>query len=135
MGSLYHILRPYAMPSPRLRQDSGMLSWLHLSRRPHQGTSIRPYLAAIHTVHIRAGFTSPTNDPVITSLRAGFKRATADRVASRPRSVALPAAPGALALRQALQAPRPTPVTAIAVGFLLALRPMSIRGLYQDDIY
>jgi hypothetical protein len=98
------------------------------------GTSTRLYLAATHTVHVRAGLTSLTHDPIITFLRAGFKCATTDRFASRPRSMALPAALGALAFRQALQAPWPTPVTAIAVGFFLALSPMSIRGLYQDDI-
>jgi hypothetical protein len=45
-------------------------------------TSIRPYLAAIRTVHTRAGIFSPAEDPVISSLRRGFKRATAEHVAS-----------------------------------------------------
>jgi hypothetical protein len=35
------------------------------------GTSIRPYLAAIRAMHTRAGFPSPTEDPVIAALRAG----------------------------------------------------------------
>jgi hypothetical protein len=86
------------------------------------GTLIRPYLAAICAMHTRAGFPSPTEDPVINSIRAGFKRATADRVVSRPGSVALPSTLSALALKKALRAPRPVPATAIAVGFLLALR-------------
>jgi hypothetical protein len=84
-------------------------------------------------MHVRAGLVSPTEDPVITSIRTGFKRATADRVSSRPSSVALPATLGALALKTALRAARPVPATAIAVGFFLALRPMSIQGLYPED--
>jgi hypothetical protein len=98
------------------------------------GTSIRPYLAAINTVHTRAGFPSPTNDPVIASIQMGYNRATADRVASIPRSVALPSALGALAVQMSLCYRRPTPVTAIAVGFLLALRPLSIQGILPEDV-
>jgi integrase len=98
------------------------------------GTSIRPYLAAIRAAHTRAGFVSPTEDPVISSLRRGFKRATAERVASRLSSVALPAVLGRLALTCALHLSRPSTDAAIAVGFILALRPMSIRGLHPEDI-
>jgi hypothetical protein len=54
------------------------------------GTSIRPFLAAINTVHTRAGFPTPTQDPVIASIRVGYNRATADSVASKPRSGAYP---------------------------------------------
>jgi integrase len=98
------------------------------------GTSVRPYLAAIRAMHTRAGFPSPTEDPVISALRAGYTRATADRVASRPSSVALPAALGHLALTRAIRSRRPNIGAAIAVGLLFALRPMSISGLQSDDI-
>jgi hypothetical protein len=85
-------------------------------------------------MHARAGFPSPAEDPVIAALRAGYTRATADRVASRPSSVALPAALVHLALTRAIRSRRPTIDAAIAVGFLFALRPMSISGLQSDDL-
>jgi hypothetical protein len=107
----------------------------YLSRQGRvTGTSIRPYLAAIRAMHTRAGFPSPTEDPVIAALRAGYTRATADRVASRPSSVALPAALGHLALTRAISSRRPTIDAAIAVGFLFAIRPMSISGLQSHDL-
>jgi hypothetical protein len=81
-------------------------------------TSIRRYLAAIRAMHTRTGFPSPTEDPVIAARRAGYTRATADRVASRPSSVALPAALGHLAPTRAIGSRRPTIDAAIAVGFL-----------------
>jgi hypothetical protein len=84
-------------------------------------------------MHTRAGFLSPTEDPVIAALRVGYTRATADRVASRPSSVALPAALGHLALTHAVRSRRPTIDAAIAVGFLFALRPISSSGLQSDD--
>jgi hypothetical protein len=103
----------------------------HISREGRvTGSSIRPYLAAINTVHTRAGFPSPTKDPVIASIRVGYNRATADRAASRPRSVALPSALGTLVVKAALRSRSPTPITAIVVvGFLPALRPMPIQGI------
>jgi hypothetical protein len=97
------------------------------------GTSIRPYLAAIRAIYTCTGFQSPTEYPVITALRTGYIRATSDRVASRPSSVALPSSLGALALTRAIRPSRPSPDAAIATGFFLALRPMSIRGLHSDD--
>jgi hypothetical protein len=107
----------------------------HLKSRGRvTGTSIRPYLAAINTVRTRAGIPSPTKDPVIASIRVGYNRSTADRVASRPRSVALPSALGALAVKMMLRSRSPTPITVIAVGFLLALRPMSIQGILPKDV-
>jgi hypothetical protein len=84
-------------------------------------------------MHTRTGFQSPTEDPVITALRTGYTQATSNCVASRPSSVALPASLGALALTRAILYSRPSPDAAIATGFLLALRPMSIRGLHSDD--
>jgi hypothetical protein len=84
------------------------------------GTSIRPYVAAIRAMHTRGGFPSPTEVPVNAALLAGYTRATADRVTSRPRSVALPAALGHLALTRAIRSRRPTIDAAIAIGFLLA---------------
>jgi hypothetical protein len=82
----------------------------------------------------RAGFPSPMEDPAIAVLRASYTRATADRVASRRSSVALPAALGHLALTRAIRSRRPTIDAAIAVGFHFALRPMSISGLQSDDL-
>jgi hypothetical protein len=99
------------------------------------GSSIRPYLAAINTVHTRAGFPLPTKDPVIASIRVGYNRATADRAASRPRSVALPSALGALEVKTALRSRSPTPNTAIVVvDFLPALRPMPIEDILPEDV-
>jgi hypothetical protein len=85
-------------------------------------------------MHTREGFPSPTEDPVIAALRAGYTQATADRVASRPSSVALPAALGHLALTRAVRSRRSTIEAEIAVRFLFALRPMSISGLQSDDL-
>jgi hypothetical protein len=85
-------------------------------------------------MHKRTGFPYPAKVPVITALRAGYTRATTDRVASRPGPVALPAALRHLALTRAVRSRRPTIDAAIAVGFLFALRPMSIRGLQSDDL-
>jgi integrase len=45
----------------------------------------------------------------------------------------LPAVLGLLAFTRALRLSRPSLDAAIAVGFLLGLRPMSIRGLQSDD--
>jgi hypothetical protein len=98
------------------------------------GTSIRPCLAAIRTMHIRAGFTSPTDDPIIDSMRSGFCRTTANRVASRRSSMPLLAELALLACRKALRKSRPSTSAAIAVGFFLGLRPMSIHALYAEDI-
>jgi hypothetical protein len=107
----------------------------HLNSRGRvTGTSIRPYLAAFNTLCTRAGIASPTKDPVIASIRVGYNRATADRVASRPRSVALPSALGALAVKMTLRSRSPTPITVIAVRFLLALGPMSIQGILPEDV-
>jgi hypothetical protein len=123
MGPLRHLLRNFPLPTARLGRDS----------RLSTGTSIRPYLAAIRAMHTRTGFQYPTEDPVITALRTGYTRAISDRVASRPSSVALPASLGALALTRAIRSSRPSPDAAIATGFLLANRRMSIRGLHSDD--
>jgi hypothetical protein len=97
-------------------------------------TSIRPFLAAIRAMHTRAGFPYSTDDPVNADLRTGYTRATADLVASRPSSVALTVALGDLALTRAVRSRRRTIDAAIIVGFLFALRPMSIRGLQSDDL-
>jgi hypothetical protein len=53
-------------------------------------TSIWPYLAAIRAMHTRTEFQSPTEEHVIKALPTGYKRATSDRVAFRPSSLALP---------------------------------------------
>jgi hypothetical protein len=95
-----------------------------------QGTSVLPYIAAIRTMHIRYGFPSPTDDPVVDSLRRVFSRLTADHVSSRPQSVALPASLGLLVCTRALQKRLPSTAAAIAIGFSLGLRPMTIRGLH-----
>jgi hypothetical protein len=98
------------------------------------GTSIRPCLAAIRSMHTRTGFPSPTEYLVIAALRASYILPTADRFASRPSSVDSPAALGHLALTGPVRSRRPTIDAAIAVGFLFALKPMSISGLQSDDL-
>jgi hypothetical protein len=69
---------------------------------------------------------------VIDSTRVGNNRATADSVESRPRSLHLPSAIGALAVQITLRSRRPTPI-AIALGFLLALCPLSIHGILPEN--
>jgi hypothetical protein len=70
---------------------------------------------------------------VVDSLRRGFSRLTADHVSSRPQSVALPASLGLLACTRALQKRLPNTAAAIAIGFSLGLRPMTIHGLHAED--
>jgi hypothetical protein len=98
------------------------------------GTSIRPCLPAVCTIHIRAGFPSPTDDTVSYSLRSGYYRATAERVTSRPSSVALQADIGLFAVHQDISNSGTSSSAATAVGFFLGLRPMSIQGIQADDL-
>jgi hypothetical protein len=85
---------------------------------------------------MRTGFPSQTEEPVIAALHSSNARAMADRVASRTGSVAFPAALslGHFALTRAVCSSCPAIDAAITVGFLLAIRLMSIRGPQSGDL-